>query len=268
MSHSKNEPMGSSPDSTVFAWRKKSQKVKCSPNPRKARKIGERGGKKSTVGTLSKKWLFGLFCREERKANRRNGNQKYRCKDRKNCLGEKSRGCCRQRACVIPRHLFSAEQEQLRGGKMLGCFSWTKRGTHDSLWSKRKGKKKWGKYTEKKEKAIVIGYAYLSQGKHITSDVDRLFKTRGQRKKTEKMEHGIESTKQDKSGGSVMDLVPVDRTEMEAIPWMDGLTARMNLDYFHSVNVSSALLPLIGVPPGWIIWMQIRLERRSISTRR
>ena len=36
----------------------------------------------------------------------------------------------------------------------------------------------------------------------------------------------------------------------------------------HSVNVSSALLPLIGVPPGWIIWMQIRLERRSISTRR
>lgn len=50
-----------------------------------------------------------------------------------------------------------------------------------------------------------------------------------------------------------MDLVPVNRTEMEAIPWMDGLTARMNLDYFHSVNVSSALLPLIGVPPGWII---------------
>lgn len=34
------------------------------------------------------------------------------------------------------------------------------------------------------------------------------------------------------------------------------------------MNVSSALLPLIGVPPGWIIWMQIRLERRSISTRR
>lgn len=34
---------------------------------------------------------------------------------------------------------------------------------------------------------------------------------------------------------------------------MDGLTARMNLYYFHSVNVSSALLPLIGVPPGWII---------------
>lgn len=44
---------------------------------------------------------------------------------------------------------------------------------------------------KKKEKTIVIGYAYLSQGKHITSDEDRLFKTRGERKKTEKMEHGI-----------------------------------------------------------------------------
>lgn len=57
---------------------------------------------------------------------------------------------------------------------------------------KKKREKKWGKYTEKKkEKTIVIGYAYLSQGKHITSDEDRLFKTRGERKKTEKMGHGI-----------------------------------------------------------------------------
>lgn len=35
---------------------------------------------------------------------------------------------------------------------MLGCFSWTKRGTHDSLWSKRKGKKKMGKIYRKKKK--------------------------------------------------------------------------------------------------------------------
>lgn len=48
-------------------------------------------------------------------------SKKYLCKDRKNCLGggEKSRGCCLQHACVIPRHRFSAEQEQLRGEKCL-----------------------------------------------------------------------------------------------------------------------------------------------------
>lgn len=59
---------------------------------------------------------------------------------------------------------------------------------------KEKGKKMRKIYRgkkKKKEKTIVIGYAYLSQGKHITSDEDRLFKTRGERKKTEKMEHGI-----------------------------------------------------------------------------
>lgn len=118
-------------------------------------------------------------------------SKKYLCKDRKNCLGgKKSRGCCLQHACVIPRHRFSAEQEQLRGGKMLGCFSWTKRGTHDSLWSKRKGEegKKWEKYTVKK-KTIVIGYAYLSQGKHIASDQNRLVgnqRTKEERKQRQK----------------------------------------------------------------------------------
>lgn len=56
---------------------------------------------------------------------------------------------------------------------------------------KEKGKKMGKIYRKKKEKTIVIGYAYLSQGKHITSDEDRLFKTRGERKKTEKMGHGI-----------------------------------------------------------------------------
>lgn len=42
---------------------------------------------------------------------------------------------------------------------------------------KEKGKK-WEKYTVKKKKkgkTIVIGYAYLSQGKHIASDLNRLF---------------------------------------------------------------------------------------------
>lgn len=142
--------------------------------PKKSKKNRRKRGKKSTVGTLSKKWLFGLFCREERKANRRNGNQKYLCKDRKNCLGEKSRGCCLQHACVIPRHLFSAEQEQLRGEKCLVVLVGQKEG-HMIRYGQKEKEKKWEKYTVK-GKTIVIGYAYLSQGKHITSDLNRLFK--------------------------------------------------------------------------------------------
>lgn len=40
---------------------------------------------------------------------------------------------------------------------MLGCFSWTKRGTHDSLWSKRKGEEgKMGKMYRKKEKQLSL----------------------------------------------------------------------------------------------------------------
>lgn len=35
-----------------------------------------------------------------------------------------------------------------KGGKMFGCFSWTKRGTHESLWPKRK--------TERKAIIIII----------------------------------------------------------------------------------------------------------------
>lgn len=49
-----------------------------------------------------------------------------------------SSACLRDSTASV--HIFSAEQEQLRGEKMLGCFSWTKRGTHDSLWPKRKQK--------------------------------------------------------------------------------------------------------------------------------
>lgn len=138
---------------------KKSQKVKCSPNPRKARKIGERGGEKSTVGTLSKKWLFGLFCREERKANRRNGKQKYLCKDRVVWEGKKSRGCCLQHGCVIPRHRFSAEQEQLRGEKCLVVLVGQKEGhmvRYGQKEKERKGGEKWEKYTVKKKKQLSL----------------------------------------------------------------------------------------------------------------
>lgn len=97
----------------------KSQKVKCSPNPRKARKIGERG-EKSTVGTLSKKWLFGLFCREERKANRRNGKQKISLQRQKELFGREKKQRMLSSACLRDSTAsFSAEQEQLRGEKCL-----------------------------------------------------------------------------------------------------------------------------------------------------
>lgn len=120
-SHGKNGPIGSSPDSTVClsqTLKKKSQKVKQSPNPRKVRKIGER--EKSTVETLSKKWLFGLFCRGTGEESKQKKWKKIVCKDRKNSLGEKSRGeamlssaCLRDSTASV--HIFSAEQEQLRG---------------------------------------------------------------------------------------------------------------------------------------------------------
>ena len=52
-------------------------------------------------------------------------------------------------------------------------------------------REKWGKYTgkkkKKKRKTIVIGYAYLSQGKHIASDQDRL--VGNQRTKERKQRH-------------------------------------------------------------------------------
>lgn len=59
---------------------------------------------------------------------------------------------------------------------MLGCFSWTKRGTHDSLWPKRNQKMNGRRKRIEFKKIIVIGYAYLSQGKHITSELNRLLK--------------------------------------------------------------------------------------------
>lgn len=50
---------------------------------------------------------------------------------------------------------------------------------------------------------------------------------------------GFEIGKQDKNGGGQID------------GWED---SKNEFFFFvHSVNVSSALLPLIGVPPGWII---------------
>lgn len=80
---------------------------------------------------------------------------------------------------------------------------------------KKRGGKKWEKYTEKKkEKTIVIGYAYLSQGKHITGDVDR--KEEGDRKdgtrnlvnqtgQIRRVRNGSGAGKQDRNGGDSVD---------------------------------------------------------------
>lgn len=192
-----------------------------------------------------------------------------------------SSACLRDSTASV--HIFSAEQEQLRGKKCLVVLVGQKEG-HMILYGQRETKK----WTEKKKnrvwkKIIVIGYAYLSQGKHITTELTWLLKpgykgvNQSIDKKKEKKRwktslvnrRGQIRGEKKRSVWMKWDSVFVNRTKMEAITrWMDGLTARMNLYYFHSVNVSSALLPLIGVPPGWIIWMQIRLERRSISTSR
>ena len=123
ITHGKNEPIRSSPDSTVClpqTLKKKSQKVKQSPNPRKVRKIGERE-KKAPQKLYQKSGCLGFFGEvQERKANRRNGKKQFAKIER--ILWEKKaeeRQCCLQHACVIPQHLciffFSAEQEQLRG---------------------------------------------------------------------------------------------------------------------------------------------------------
>lgn len=100
-------------------------------------------------------------------------SKKYLCKDRKNCLGggEKRRGCCLQHACVIPRHRFSAEQEQLRGEKCLVVLVGQKEGHMIRYGQKEKERREVGgakngknrPLKRRKKKPTVIGYAFVSQ---------------------------------------------------------------------------------------------------------
>lgn len=99
--------------------KKKSQKVKQSPNPRKVRKIGERE-KKHRRNFIKKVVVWAFLQRYRRGKQIEEMEKKIVCKDRKNSLGEKSRGeamlssaCLRDSTASV--HFFSAEQEQLRG---------------------------------------------------------------------------------------------------------------------------------------------------------
>lgn len=82
-----------------------------------------------------------------------------------------SSACLRDSRASV--RIFSAEQEQLRGKKCLVVLVGQKEGHMIRYGQKRKQK-----WTEKIEfeKIIVIGYAYLSQGKHITTELNRLLK--------------------------------------------------------------------------------------------
>lgn len=82
---------------------------------------------------------------------------------------------------------------------MFGCFSWTKRGTHERYGQKENKKMKEQLEFEKK---VVIGYASLSRSKHITTEFfeKRLFKSKfkGGNKAQTKNGDWMESTEQDK----------------------------------------------------------------------
>lgn len=99
--------------------KKKSQKVKQSPNPRKVRKIGER--EKKHRRNFIKKVVVWAFLQRYRRGKQIEEMEKKQFAKIERILWEKKaeeRQCCLQHACVIPQHLcifFSAEQEQLRG---------------------------------------------------------------------------------------------------------------------------------------------------------
>lgn len=65
---------------------------------------------------------------------------------------------------------------------MLGCFSRTKRGTHDSLWSKRKGEKMGKIYRKKGKKQLSLDMLIGAR-----ASISQVTWTGG-RKETEKME--------------------------------------------------------------------------------
>lgn len=78
----------------------------------------------------------------------------------------------RSPACL--RHLGSCARTA-KGGKMFGCFSWTKKGTHDLLWPKDKNQNQRKNYKneieeEGEKKKTRKGYASLGCSKHIDSE--------------------------------------------------------------------------------------------------
>lgn len=67
----------------------------------------------------------------------RKNNKKEVYKDRKMLFGEKSWQRGLRRVSDIWAHV-QLNKNTAKGGKMFGCFSWTKKGTHDLLWPKDK----------------------------------------------------------------------------------------------------------------------------------
>lgn len=105
----------------------------------------------------------------------RKNNKKEVYKDRKMLFGEKSWQRGLRRVSDIWAHV-QLNKNTAKGGKMFGCFSWTKKGTHDLLWPKdkknntktMKQKREREKITKKKK--TRIGYASLGCSKHIGSE--------------------------------------------------------------------------------------------------
>lgn len=105
----------------------------------------------------------------------RKNNKKEVYKDRKMLFGEKSWQRGLRRVSDIWAHV-QLNKNTAKGGKMFGCFSWTKKGTHDLLWPKdkknntktMKQKREREKITKKKK--TRIGYASLGCSKHIVSE--------------------------------------------------------------------------------------------------
>lgn len=103
-------------------------------------------------------------------------------------------------ACLLDStasvHIFGAEQEQLRGKKCLVVLVGQKEGRM-ICYGQNENKNEQKKQSLKK--IIVIGYAYLSQGKHITTELNRLLKPEYKEvSQTEKDGRQIESTERDK----------------------------------------------------------------------
>lgn len=89
-----------------------------------------------------------------------------------------SSACLRDSTASV--HIFSAEQETAKGEKCLVVLVGQKEG-HMIRYGQKENKNERKKYSLKKK--IVIGYAYLSQGKHITTELNRLLKREIQRSK-------------------------------------------------------------------------------------
>lgn len=75
-------------------------------------------------------------------------------------------------------------------------------------------RKKWEKYTVKKKKTIVIGYAYLSQGKHIANDQNRLVGNQRTKEEPKQRQKRWKTNSENRTNQEVPDRM---RTEVEAM---------------------------------------------------